>query len=798
MRKFMIIFILIFNYISLFGGNPTPISHLTINPNELIIVSDDNYPPYIFRDSHGNLQGIIVEQWNLWEQVTGIKVRLIAMDWGKAKQFMSDKKADVIETIFYNPERAKIYDFTKPYSTLNVPVFFQKNLSGITKISDLKGFTVGVKSGDDCINQLKKAGITSLQEYPSYEEIIKAAQKKSLYIFCIDEPPAMYYLYKYNIENEFLYGFNLSSGQFHRAVHKGNRELLSIIEEGFSQISTKDYDYIDKKWKGKKLKTFSYTKYSGYIILIFLIILFFLVNQQRANQSLKSKILERTSELERALSDLKEIESRNRALLNANPDFMFLFSEDGYFLDYKAPESSQLYTPPELFINQNVKDVLPENIAQITLEKIKIVIETHIDQNYEYILQINDKTEYFDARMVACGEKEILAIIRNITEKKQAEEERSRANKLDSIGILAGGIAHDFNNILTAILGSLSLIKIKTTIHDSTFYLLDEAEKACFRAKNLTGQLLTFAKGGAPVKASSDINEIIKESAEFVLRGSSCSCSYFLDPNLAKIEVDKGQISQVIQNLVINSAQAMPTGGIIKIFSNNINIPINNVLLLNAGNYIQITIKDEGVGIESNNKKYIFDPYFTTKQQGSGLGLTICYSIIKNHYGVIDVMSKTGEGSTFTIYLPTRDQKELIKPENEERNFKMVENKTILFMDDELQIRIIGGEILSYLGFKVDFAEDGEKALEKIELSYQNDQPYDLVIMDLTVPGKMGGKEAIKKIQERHPELKAIVTSGYSNDPVMSEYLKYGFSGVIVKPFDITAIENAVNKVFKD
>lgn len=636
-----------------------------------------------------------------------------------------------------------------------------------------------------------------MQEYPSYEEIIKAARSKSIYIFCVDEPPAMYYMYKYGIENDYRFGFNLDSGQFHRAVHKGNTVLLNIIEKGFDQISDKDYEKIDKKWMGKKLRTQNYQKYLSYFIIFLVLILIVFINQQITNHLLKKKIAERTQKLETTLSELKETESRNKALLNANPDLMFLFSSNGDFLDYKAPENSSLYAPPEVFMNKNIRDVLPPDLVELTLKKISDTLTTGLPQNYEYSLVIEGKTEFFDSRMVLCGDNEILAIIRYITEKKQAEEERSRANKLDSIGILAGGIAHDFNNILTAILGSLSLIKIRMSKEDSSYFLLDEAEKACFRAKNLTGQLLTFAKGGAPVKENSDINEIIRDSSEFVLRGSSCSCSYVLSDSLFNVEVDKGQISQVIQNLIINAAQSMPTGGVIKIFTSNVNLSQNNSLGLDSGSYIMISVKDDGCGIEDKDLKSIFDPYFTTKHQGSGLGLTICYSIIKNHNGAIEVKSQPGFGSTFNVYLPNIEHQQAEEYKKIERKLTMTNDKLILFMDDEMQLRIIGGEILSYLGYKVEFAEDGEEAINKITSAFSNHQPYDLVIMDLTVPGKMGGKEAINIIHEKYPKLKVLVTSGYSNDPVMSNYKDYGFYGVVLKPFDITALEKAVTEALR-
>ncbi len=763
--------------------------------SKIVIVSDDNYPPYIFRDSEGKLQGVIVEQWQLWESITGVEVDLQAMDWDKAKQKMAAKESDVIETIFYTPERAKIYDFTKPYAELPVPVFYNKKLSGITKLSDLKGFTVGVKSGDACIDELKEAGVYSLQEYPSYEEIIKAASNKTLHVFCIDEPPAMYFLFKYGLEDDFNYAFNVYTGQFHRAVQKGNTQLLSLIENGFAKIPSAELDKINRKWMGKKLQSIDLKKIIIIIIIITLIVGLLFLNLLIMNRVLLKRVKERTKELTKTLRELRESESRNNAFLNGNPDLMFLFSENGDIIDFKTIDTDLLFAKPEEFINRNVYDVMPKNIADLTLEKITKIAVTGEIQYFEYNLDFKGKIEYYEARLVNCGEHEFLAIIRCITEKKEIENERMRSNKLESLGILAGGIAHDFNNILTSILGNLSLIKFQDDLSNDIRILVSEAEKACLRAKNLTVQLLTFSKGGSPIKENADLNEIIKESADFVLRGSSSRCVYLLDPNLYCSNVDKGQVSQVIQNLVINAIQAMPTGGTIKIKSENCNQVSGNLQKLEPGQYVKISIIDEGMGIQEKDLPMIFDPYFSTKIQGSGLGLTICYSIIHHHQGSIDVSSSIGKGSTFEIYLPGSDclLPKVKMPVQNIQNEKM--KCRILIMDDDEQICMVGKHMLTYLGYNADTASHGEEVLHKIQENYDSGTPYDLLILDLTIQGKMGGKETMSIIKQKYPHLKAIVTSGYSNDPVMSNYNDYGFSGYLLKPFDLVTIKKTIEDV---
>jgi signal transduction histidine kinase len=258
------------------------------------IVSDDNYPPYIFRNDKGELQGILVDRWKLWESKTGVHANLLAMDWGRAIKYMNENKADVIETIFYNEERAQIFDFSKPYAKIDVPVFFHKTLGGITDIRTLRGFTIGVKSGDLCIEILKQNGITTLKEYSNYESIIKAAANGDVRVFCIDKPPAIYFLYKNNLENEFNYSFTLYSGEFHNAVKKGNTELLNLIEYGFSKISNDEKEKIEKKWLGTTLGQPAYFRYTAYFVLIVIGVVLFLL---LLNLILRRKVKEKTKEL---------------------------------------------------------------------------------------------------------------------------------------------------------------------------------------------------------------------------------------------------------------------------------------------------------------------------------------------------------------------------------------------------------------------------------------------------------------------------------------------------------------------
>jgi len=385
------------------------------------------------------------------------------------------------------------------------------------------------------------------------------------------------------------------------------------------------------------------------------------------------------------------------------------------------------------------------------------------------------------------------SITRDITSRKRMENELQKMEKLESLGILAGGIAHDFNNILSAILGNVSLAKLRVQPEEKLYAYLNNAETACSRARDLTQQLLTFAKGGAPVKKTSSIVQLLNETAGFALRGSNVRCEFRIVEDLWTAEVDEGQISQVIHNLVINADQAMPEGGTLKVRAENILINGQQNIPLPEGKYIAVSVSDQGIGIPKEYIAKIFDPFFTTKQKGSGLGLASCYSILVNHGGYITVASEPGAGSTFTFYLPASAEK--IEHKEVAGEVNSDGKGRILVMDDEDIIRDMAQELLSGLGYDVELAGDGVEALNRYQEARASGAPVDAVIMDLTIPGGMGGEEAIQKLLAIDPEARAIVSSGYSNNPIMADYKKYGFSGVLAKPYKITELSAVLQSV---
>ena len=388
-------------------------------------------------------------------------------------------------------------------------------------------------------------------------------------------------------------------------------------------------------------------------------------------------------------------------------------------------------------------------------------------------------------------------VFRDITEERNLKEKLLKTEKIESLGVLAGGIAHDFNNLLNAIMGNIDLAVMDLDPGDRIHESLSRAEKAILRAKDLTQQLLTFSKGGAPIKKAAPISELIRDSADFAIRGSSAKCSFDLPEDLWKVEIDLGQMSQVINNVVLNGVHAMPGGGQIHIRAENIVIGYDGPEL-KQGKYVKVTITDTGSGIPKEHLPRIFEPYFTTKHTGSGLGLATTYSIIKKHDGHIEVASDIGKGTSFSIFLPAFSGSTVLNPFPGEKLSSKKGRGRVLLMDDDDMVRTTTSEMLKRIGYEVVGSAEGNETFEKYRTARISGEPFDAVILDLTIPGGMGGKETILKLREFDPGVKAIVSSGYSSDSIMANYLQYGFSGVLTKPYQTKDLSSVLQKVILD
>lgn len=383
----------------------------------------------------------------------------------------------------------------------------------------------------------------------------------------------------------------------------------------------------------------------------------------------------------------------------------------------------------------------------------------------------------------------------DITRRKLLEAERIKSQKLESVGLLAGGIAHDFNNILTVLIGNLNLMR---TCYDDRGLLdecLDSADEATHQASQLTQQLLTFARGGTPVKKAASVAKLLRECAGLAVRGSNVLCRVTDCEDTLASEIDSGQISQVLNNLILNAVQAMPEGGEIVVSAERVILEADQVAELKSGEWVKFSVSDSGSGITPENLPKIFDPYFTTKTTGSGLGLAGAHSIIGNHGGAITVATEVNVGSTFTVYLPILET-EIVELVQKTKSVTPGEfSGKILVMDDEGYLRDIANRSLKMLGFEVVGVADGEGAIIEFIRARQAGAPFDVIILDLTVPGSMGGVQALKRILELDPQVKAIVSSGYNDDPIMANYRDHGFCDILPKPYKLEDLRSVLQSV---
>ena len=523
---------------------------------------------------------------------------------------------------------------------------------------------------------------------------------------------------------------------------------------------------------------------------------------EEKNISLKSEILER-KQAENALADEKE---RLAVTLRSIGDGVVTTDMDGHIILMNKiaeeltgyPQEEAFNKPlPEIFhiINERTRKRC-ENPAEKVLSSGEVI---DIARHTALIAKDGTERSIADSGAPIRDKKSriigVVLVFRDVTETNKMEEELLKLEKLESVGVLAGGIAHDFNNILAAILGNIDLTLFDANLNPETRKLLTEAKKASVRAKDLTQQLLTFSKGGEPVKETTSLLDIIRDSTQFVLHGSNVSCKYHVPDDLWFVEVDRGQTSQVVQNLIINAKHAMPAGGIINITCENIlHSDDESVFLPQKNNYVRVSISDSGVGIPENIIDKIFDPYFSTKQEGSGLGLAISHSIISKHDGHISVQSKLGEGTTFTTYLPVSVQKQQ-KEKRKETIDSATSKAKIMVMDDEEMVRDVAKAMLTSLGHDVVLVQDGAEALKIYKEHSNTDNPIDIVIMDLTIPGGIGGEDAVKNILAIDQNAKVIVSSGYSNDPIMANCQEYGFEAAVIKPYQLQELTKVINQV---
>jgi PAS domain S-box-containing protein len=515
--------------------------------------------------------------------------------------------------------------------------------------------------------------------------------------------------------------------------------------------------------------------------------------------TLNEKLQQEVNEYKNKEQIFKERELHYSAILKAMFDTSCEVDSTGKYITVSSnKEKLTGFKPDEMIGKYFYEFVHPDDISKAVnafkmgLTDSKTVVELcyrHKDGHYFWFESTGQKYE------TANGEIRAIIVAKDITDRKKLEEETIKSSKLESLGMLAGGIAHDFNNILMGIAGNVMLAKIKVSSEEKIFNMLTRIENIVEKAKKITAKLLTFSGGGMYIKKIIFVNELIKDIASISLVGSNINCCLELDEESLITEADEGQFLQVITNLIANAKESMPNGGEIKIKTEKINISKISSLLLFPGDYIKISVTDSGNGISMENIDKIFDPYFTTKIKSNGLGLTIAHSIIKKHNGLIAVESEVSQGSTFYVYIPLKKIVSEIATDTSNKIIEKLKNKKILIMDDDDMVIIPISEMLCDLGYEVLQANNGEKAIEIYQKAINEGKKIDVTILDLIIQGGLNGYDTLKSLLKINPHIKAIVSSGYSDTPIISDYKHYGFIGALVKPYKKEEIINILENI---
>ena len=838
---FLFLFFKIFNpFLNLYADSKRDPTY-KFSKDFLGVIIDNNYPPYIFIDSEGNLNGYLVDLWKLWEKKTGIRVFIKGYDWAEALKRFKNGEGDILDTVFFNEERAKYFAYGYPYEYIDVPIFYHKNIYGIIDIKSLRGFSIAVKEGDNVINILQKEGIDTFLFYPSYEDIIKDAKNGNIKVFSIDAPPAEFYLIKYNIFNEFRKGPILYKGAFHRVARKGNEKLVSFVDEGFKNIDLNDINKLKRKWFNIEysidLRIFRVIIFSIFgvsFIIIFLLII---------NIILRKEVDNKTKELKNLYHELKLEKESIESILKSIPDIIVIIDKEFKIIKkntpYKIQNSAQI--DYDIIINKildekDIKDsfILIFNGNVDFIEKIKsyFIGEKYLFfkvRIFPYLYQVED--EYFSGFEIKNNKdlnkkkidnenllkykefktkiSSIIIYISDITESKLIEDNLVKTQKFQMIGTLAGGIAHDFNNILHSIGGVTSLLKLnlEENIYNNSYENLkndlienlDLLEKSIKKGSFIVSQILEIARERKIENSPVDLNVLMKNSIDIIETSIDRRVSIKYEKYFDKAIVlgNPVKIEQAFINILMNAVDSMTYMKKDEKIGGNIYVNIKKRKDGKREDYV-ISIKDEGVGIPEKIRDKIFDPFFTTKTdgKGTGLGLAIVYKIVQEHGGWIDLYSKEGEGTTFYLYFPVYNENLGSFSFEKSSEEKLVKGTgKILIVDDDENIIETTEKVLSLCGYEVISAKNGKEGYEKY-LHYKDS--ISLLIIDFIMP-IISGIELIKMIKNDNKDAKIIFMTGYLEDEKLEELkdlkLKYSDLKFINKPFNFVQLSEIINNM---
>ncbi|MBW7896970.1 MAG: transporter substrate-binding domain-containing protein [Opitutaceae bacterium] len=766
-----------------------------------------NSPPLSFVDAQGQPTGFSAELLNAMEATGEIDLEIVPDYWTQHLRAFASGEIDVLANVTITEERRATMDFSISHAYVHGVIYYRKGTPRLTRTDQFAGKTIGTLIGSIAYtNAMTHGGWgATIIPYPSWQAALDATRKGETDAALFIRKPASWDEVnpgdlKWSFLDDVIH-------KYHFAVRQDDARTLEQLNAALATIRHNGtFDRIYAKWIGPlephPIRFADLRPYylPGTLVLAGLLGLFYW--QRRM-----------VRRLARQTAALKESEERWKFALEGSGDGVWDWdARTGRVLRSKRWKEMLGYAEDEIGTGMNewLDHVHPDDLpaskalheAHERGETPSFAIEHRMrckDGTWKWILNRGMVVQ----RDASGRPLRVIGTHTDLTARKQAENDRLILGKLESTGVLAGGIAHDFNNLLTAILLNLDMARFAHGDAAQMLPRIEAAGKAALAARSLTQQLITFAKGDSSVVRITDIGHLLKSSMPLVLSGSAVRGEVRVAPDLWTAEVDAGQLGQVVRNLVLNAREAMPRGGVVSVQADNVTLAAGAVGDLPAGNYLHIRVSDQGEGIAPENLQKIFDPYFSTKQRGAqkgmGLGLTICHSVVKRHRGALTVESTLGRGTTFHLHLPAAIEPPSARVDsNPPLPGAATVSRRILIMDDEAIMRDSLHGILGHLGHAVETTADGPEAIAAYTRATQEGRPFDVVILDLTIPGGMGGRETFEALRAVDPYVRAVVMSGYTDDRVMRDYRSLGFKAALPKPFAGHALEDILNQACSD
>jgi len=774
--------VLLLAAILLGGWLPAAASHAlpAFGPQRpLRVVLDDRYPPLTFRAPDGTLQGILVDQWAQWQARTGIPVQLDAMDWAEAQRRMEEGAYDVIDTLFLNPERQARYDYLPPYMRIEVPIFFSRDLAGIRGPRDLAGFIVGAKRGDNSIDLLKAAGVTNFLLFDNYEAIVRAARDGKVKVFTMDQPPALYYLIKFGIQDQFRASPALYSGDMHRAVRRGDTALRRMVQHGFEAIPKGEYQAIERRWYGLPLFSRGELRITAFIAggaigLTGLLLAWV--------WSLKRMVGRRTAEL-------RTSQAYTEVLFNSVHDAVFVADPDGRILDFNSRAVEVFGYGRERLLASDLGG-LSENLPDYTLAGIRSRLDAvrqqgqalfewmgrHAD-GHTFPLEIAVRSDRSGG-----GERFIIAV-RDISERTRIQAQLLQAQKMESLGSLAGGVAHDMNNVLGAILAIASFNLDQEAADSSRHRALETIAKAATRGGQMVRSLLNFARQTPVEEAQVDLNSVLGDVAQLLERTTLARINLQLDlaRPLRPVRGDASSLAHSIMNLCVNAVDAMPGAGTLTLRTRNL-----------GADQVEVVVGDSGTGMSPEVLAKAVEPFFTTKEvgKGTGLGLSMVYGVVKAHLGTLELWSEEGHGTRVTLRFPASGGPAGVPEQAAAAPAAAHTGLRVLLVDDDELIVESLGEILGLFGHATTAVASGEEALAQLKAGLVPD----LVILDMNMPG-LGGAATLPHLRRLCPATPVVLTTGKADQAALDLVAADPFVTLLAKPFTMEELRRHLERL---